>query len=269
MGILCFGIYPNTFTSDYQTKYSGRFVTRRAVVKVSFPRINTQVPGKLILSLLNFPIALMKLVLRTTLGKALTIIVVLVVIGTGSYFGYRNWQSKQWKMAIDSYRRADYSKAGEYLEKAPMPTGIDDLRIYGQTMFAIGKYDKAEDAYEKVKAQQNDPNVRLLLGNIANEKKEYDKAIGIYEGLIGTNPNYIQAYLNLAVLYQMQGKKDQAVEVAERGIKANSGSTSLYNLLLNITFDDKGSESHKLAVEKLKELDPQNPLLLQADKQQP
>jgi tetratricopeptide (TPR) repeat protein len=76
-----------------------------------------------------------------------------------------------------------------------------------------------------------------------------------------TDKTYVQAYVNLATLHRMQGDKDKAIEVAKKGIEANPSNIVLNELYVSMLLDEKGSEAYKKAVENLRNLDPNDPLL--------
>jgi len=182
-----------------------------------------------------------------------------VIIGSG--ISAKFFYDKKWKDAEENYKKADYQKAAANLKYLPMPSDGARLRIYGQTMMATNQDNKASIAFEKLSDKTEDPFAELMLGNIANQQKEYDKAVEIYEHLTSSNPNYIQAYANLAMVYKIQNRTDKAVATAKRGIDANPNSTILHELMVSLTMENKELPEYKNSIEKLKQLDPNNFLL--------
>lgn len=195
-------------------------------------------------------------------GKYLLLALIILVIGAGSWIYYRASLERKWQAATDSYRRADYDGAAKILKELDMPTkDAERLNIYAQTMLATRQYDKAAPAYSKLYELKKDPFAKLVLGNIYNEQKNYEEAGKIYSELIQANPSYVQAYVNFATMYKMQGNNKQAVAIAAKGVENNPSNTVLLELLVSFTMTDKNSDQYKNAVAKLKEVNPNDPLL--------
>ncbi|MEI6144747.1 MAG: tetratricopeptide repeat protein, partial [Candidatus Berkelbacteria bacterium] len=168
-------------------------------------------------------------------AKYLIIIVLVLVAGFGGFYLYKqNRDSDIWKKAEDHYRRADYTKTATELKKVGMPSSAEKLKIYGQTMFAVKDYSASEKAYLKLYDLNKDVFAKIMVGNIANQQKKYDKAIKSYREVIKNNPNYIAAYSNLAIVYRSMGNNAEAIKVAEDGIKNNPGNTEMYMLLISL-----------------------------------
>lgn len=166
-----------------------------------------------------------------------------------------------WKKAADDYGKADYEAASKLIEDMPIPSDEKRLTMYAQTMLATRQHDKALPAYEKLYAMKKDPAVKIIIGNIYNEQKKYDEAAKTYGSIISSNASFIQAYVNLATLYKLQGKTEDSVRVARQGVEANPNSVTLYELLVSMLLEDKTSAEYKDAVAKLKKLNPSDPLL--------
>ena len=194
---------------------------------------------------------------------ALLLVLVITIIGLKIY---TTDSQKKWTQAKDYYQKADYTHASEILVKMPVPSDPEELKIYGQTMFATNHLDKATTAYEKLYSANQDPNAKLMLGNIANQTKDFAKAEKIYLELIDANPGMVQTYLNLAAMYQMQGNKTKAIDILKKGTTNNSGAVTLYEMIMSVTFDDQKSADFQAAYAKVKELNPNSALLAQVKK---
>lgn len=207
--------------------------------------------------------------LAAVLGKYKIVIVVVVVVLTGLLI----WQHARastndtWKKATDAYRHADYQTAAKLLKNQKAPSDSDRLAIYAQTMLATRQLDKAADAYQKLYDQKKDPNAKLILGNVYNQQKKYDEAAKIYNELIASNPNFAQAYVNLATLYKIQGKNDQAITVSKKAVTNNPTNTVLNELLVSMTMSQPNSSDYKTAVANLQKLNPKDPLLASLSQQ--
>jgi predicted Zn-dependent protease len=85
-----------------------------------------------------------------------------------------------WKRAQDSFAKADYDNAAKAMQGLGIPSDPDRLRVYSQTMLATRQLDQALAGYERLYSAKKDPAVKIIMGNIYNEKKQHDKAIELY-----------------------------------------------------------------------------------------
>lgn len=189
------------------------------------------------------------------------VVIVLVVVGIVAWFANEASVDAAWKRATDDYGRADYASAAKTLNGMAMPSDEKRLTVYAQTMLATRQLDKALPAYKSLYDKRKDPAVKIVIGNIYNEQKKYDEAAKTYRDIISANSAYVQAYVNLSTLYKLQSKDQDAVEVAKQGVKANSNSVILYELLVSMLLEKKDSSDYKEAVAALKKLNPSDPLL--------
>jgi tetratricopeptide (TPR) repeat protein len=142
-----------------------------------------------------------------------------------------------------------------------MPSDNEKLMIYGQAMLSVGEKEKAKKAFNTLYARNKDPFVKMLLGNIYNQDKDYDGAEKTYKEIIADNPNYVQAYVNLATLYRLRNDQVNALKTAQDGIKNNPKSVVLLELVVSLNMDNQQSKEFTDAVKSLKEVDPENKLL--------
>jgi tetratricopeptide (TPR) repeat protein len=191
------------------------------------------------------------------------ILLLLITVGFAALYMQAK-DTTMWKDAQDAYTKADYARSAKLLEGTGIPTDPTRLKIYAESMLATRQYDKALPAYEKLFDVKKDPDVKIKIGNIYNEKKnpEYDRAEKAYQEVIANHPSYVQAYINLSTMYKVQSRTDNAIAAAKKGVKANPTSVSLYELLVAMTMDKKDSTDFKEAVAKLKELNPSDQLLV-------
>jgi tetratricopeptide (TPR) repeat protein len=186
---------------------------------------------------------------------------VVVVAAVGFWFLRGEQQKANWQQATDYYRRADYNKAAPILINLPLPDDAEQLRIYGQTMQATNHLDKATEAYTKLYQIKKDPFAKLVLGNIYNQQKKYDQAEKAYKELIDANPTYVQAYVNLATVYRLQGHNDKALETAKTGLRNNPNNVVIAELAFSLAAGDWTSEEFKEAKATLERINPDDPLL--------
>ena len=187
---------------------------------------------------------------------------VIIMLGLLAFLFYRVSINNSWESAIDHHSRSDYDSAYENLKNLSLPH--DDpqkLEVYAQTMLATNHLEEAEEAYSRLYEVKQDPFSKIVLGNVKNEQGDFEAAARIYSELIDANPQYAQAYINLATLHKTQGDLAQAIEVAEQGTTNNPQNVVLHQLLVSLLMTDKESENYQDAVAKLKELNPNDPLL--------
>lgn len=188
-----------------------------------------------------------------------TVLAVLAV-ATGLYL-LKTADVATWARAEDYFTRAEYEKAAKILNNKSMPSEKNRLRVYSQTMLATGSLDKALAGYEKIYSNDKDTSAKLIIGNIHNQKKEYDKAIATYKDLIADNPNAVQAYVNLATVYRLKGDSKEAIAISEKAVTANPQNVTLLELRVSMLLEDQNSDSFRQAVEELRKVNPNDPLL--------
>jgi tetratricopeptide (TPR) repeat protein len=190
------------------------------------------------------------------------VIILIIGITVISFTIYYRHQNTMWKNATDAYRRADYKSAYTLIKGQSIPNDPTELRIYAQTMLATQHLDQALKSYQKLYNVAKDPQTKIIIGNIYNEKHDYDKAVAIYEEIISSDPSFTQAYVNLATVRRIQGNPSKAIEVAKQGFKNNPSNIILSELVVSLTMDDKKSADYIAAIANLKRLNPNDPLLI-------
>ena len=181
--------------------------------------------------------------------------------------GFISWRiivtnnDNAWAKAKDYFAVADYDNAKKQIGSMSVPDDSERLRIYAQTMLATRDLDKSLIAYKKLYDQTKDISVKLFIGNIYNEQKKYDEAIKIYREMITANPSNIQAYVNAATTYKLQGNRSGAIDIASEGVKNNATNVTIHELLVSMLMDDKTSKEYISALADLKTLSPNDPLV--------
>jgi tetratricopeptide (TPR) repeat protein len=189
------------------------------------------------------------------------VVVAVIVVGLIVWRVHVAHVNDTWSKATDYYSRANYDKAAKLLKDVSIPSDPKRLNVYAQTMLATRQLDKALPAYNALYETKKDPSVKLIIGNIYNEQKKYDKAAQIYKEAIAANSGYVQAYVNLSTLYKLQNKSSDAIKTAQQGIAANPKNVVLRELLVSMLLDDKTSPDYTKALADLKKINPNDPLL--------
>jgi tetratricopeptide (TPR) repeat protein len=129
----------------------------------------------------------------------------------------------------DAYTQThDYTKAETAYRKAVDldPSELSHLRGLGQTLLSEEKYPEALSVYQKLADQMpDDADVYLRIAQIYRELRQLDKA---EENLLKArqyNPNSLEVLYNEAMIYESQGRYDDAIRVlsdAVTGVKEQS-----------------------------------------------
>jgi len=135
----------------------------------------------------------------------------------------------------------------------------EQANIYFKEAFKFqndGNYEKAKEYYEKVIALN--PNFYEAYSNLANilaeNFQQYEKAKEYHEKAIEINPDYDKAYNNLGIILQKHYQQyDKAKECYEKAIEKTIDNDAYFNLaiLLQIHFQEykKSKECYEKAIE--------------------
>ncbi|MDD5439012.1 MAG: tetratricopeptide repeat protein [Candidatus Omnitrophica bacterium] len=117
------------------------------------------------------------------------------------------------------------------------------------------KLTEAQGIYEKLSGAEdsNAPVVHFNLGVIYAKLNKVPQAIGEFEKTIVLVPDYIDAYIMLGLLYEMQGNLARAEDVYRKGVGVDPSDERLYGRLAAVLFDsNKAPESCDVYREALK-----------------
>lgn len=195
-----------------------------------------------------------------TVVVPIVVVLALLIGGVGVLQARRN-TDREWQQAVVAYQKGDYAKASELIGDKSMPKDGERLQAYAQTKLATGNVDEALPAYVRLNELNDTPETKNIIGNIYNQKKQYDKAAETYQSVINENKSYIQAYVNLATVKLLQGDKAAAISVAKRAVEANPTNVTVHELLVSMLLDNKNSADYKTAIANLEKLNPEDPLL--------
>lgn len=192
----------------------------------------------------------------------LFLLIAAIVVAGGTFWGVKSiHEDFLWKSAKEHFSKADYEQAEKAIRNLSIPNDEERQKIYAQTMLATGDVDKALTGYQKLYSSNKDTTTYLIIGNIYNQKKDYDKAIEVYKEVITTNPANVQAHVNLATVYVLKQDKAAAARVADEAVKKNPKNVTLLELRVSMHMEDKNSAQYRESVAQLKEVNPEDPLL--------
>lgn len=190
------------------------------------------------------------------------LVILVVAIAAIAFWQVKaNAKEAKWTRASEAFTKADYEQANKELSGLAMPSDAERLRVFAQTKLAVRDLDASLPAYQKLSTETKDPSYQLIVGNIYNEKKQYEDAAKVYREVIAANPNNVQAYVNLSTLYKLQANRSEAMAVAKQGVDVNPSNVTLLELWVSMTMEDKDSDAYKTSIDALKKVNPEDPLL--------
>jgi tetratricopeptide (TPR) repeat protein len=146
-----------------------------------------------------------------------------------------NFNNESIKDAWTNYRVGEafsklkqYEKALPFFEKSiqQKPKEIDFLNKYGECLFQNNRTDEAEKVFNKV-LSLNKKNEKTLtdLGFLNVTKGKLTIAESYYQQALYFNPDYEQAEMNLAALYNLQHQKQKAIVLLKQVLKKNKNNS--------------------------------------------
>lgn len=146
--------------------------------------------------------------------------------------------------AQDQLETGNYEQAELYLEQALQK---EDDATYRASLavvkYRLKKYDQAIEQYgHMIEIKKDEAFAYNGIGNAyrdwavkepAHSMEYQEKAAGAYRDAIAADSQYVAAYSNLALLLYGQGKKEEAVRVANEGIIA-TGSPELAEIKIRL-----------------------------------
>lgn len=126
------------------------------------------------------------------------------------------------RLGKDELRLNELDKAVNAMVRANQinPTDLDNLRNLGTAYLQLGRVDDAEKAF-KVVTVQNAMYAAAWngLGLVAIQRDDADSARRDFEKALEVSPDEVEPLLNLGVLYQKAGNKEQAIRYFELFLK--------------------------------------------------
>jgi tetratricopeptide (TPR) repeat protein len=143
------------------------------------------------------------------------------------------------------------------------PSELSHQRGLGQTLLAEEKYPEALKVYQKLSdLMPDDPDVYLRLAQIYRELHQMDKAEETLVKARQYSPGSLDVMYNEAMLYQAQGRYEDAIRVlseAVTGVKGQSGSLPTRRRSLAVLYQQLGqlyreTQNYQAAVNTYEEL---------------
>jgi predicted AlkP superfamily phosphohydrolase/phosphomutase/Flp pilus assembly protein TadD len=106
---------------------------------------------------------------------------------------------------------------------APGPRSPTGERNIAALHFEAGRYQQAADAYRKLLADDpKDASLHTSLAGALGAMGQYDEAAKHLELAMKLDPLNVEAYHNRAVIFERQGRKEQAIELYRRAVRYNA-----------------------------------------------
>ncbi|HEU0006293.1 MAG TPA: tetratricopeptide repeat protein, partial [Terriglobia bacterium] len=122
------------------------------------------------------------------------------------------------RLGIDYLHLGQFDKAVEALAQASQinPTDLHNLRNLGMAYLQLGRVDDAERVFKAITAQ-NDHYAAAHngLGLVAIQREDAESAGREFERAVEVDPNEVKSLLDLGILHQNTGNKEQALHYLE------------------------------------------------------
>jgi tetratricopeptide (TPR) repeat protein len=136
-------------------------------------------------------------------------------------------------------RRLDAVKTRLDAAVKSMPQNIDVLVLAANTYAIIGDAASAERlARQTIELDANNPAAYSLLGHLYISQRRLDSAIAQFTALAAKRPGQAGTHTVLGMLYQMQGKLDDAKSHYERALATDAEAAIAANNLAGIISDE-------------------------------
>jgi tetratricopeptide (TPR) repeat protein len=149
------------------------------------------------------------------------------------------------------YSEGKYKEAGALYERA-ISLGLKDPQAFVRLAMCYkheGMEDKAQEMFTK--AARKDPKVidaMITTGQRRYENEEYDKAMEIFEFLLGLVPSKDpDVYYNIGLTYRKMKQNDKAIEAFERAVAKRPNFTDALQHLAELYYYKKGDRELGLA----------------------
>lgn len=127
-----------------------------------------------------------------------------------SVLGYTYEQQKDFKKAIDAYRKAI----------ALDRDNLDAIRGLAQNLMNDGQTDAALEQYKVIAdANPEDPQTHLRMAEIYRKQGKFDLALDNLKAAESVVPDSMEVPYNMAVIYQAQGRYDEAAQTLQDLLK--------------------------------------------------
>jgi len=137
-----------------------------------------------------------------------------------SVLGYTYEQEKDYKKAVDAYRKAI----------ALDRDNLDAIRGLAQNLMNDGQTDAALEQYKVIAdANPEDPQTHLRMAEIYRKQGKFDLALENLKAAQSVVPDSMEVPYNMAVIYQAQGRYDEAAQALQDLLKKTEKPDGKYS----------------------------------------
>lgn len=137
-----------------------------------------------------------------------------------SVLGYTYEQQKDYKKAIDAYRKAI----------ALDRDNLDAIRGLAQNLMNDGQTDAALEQYKIIAdANPEDPQTHLRIAEIYRKQGKFDLALDNLKQAQAAVPDSLEVPYNMAAIYQAQGRYDEAAQLLQDLVKKSEKPDGKYS----------------------------------------
>jgi tetratricopeptide (TPR) repeat protein len=140
----------------------------------------------------------------------------------------RIWHEKQLFKHIDqAYADRNFHEAARLCDlqiESDRSHEVELLRMEAQLLIKSGELNAARQVYERILAKNSFSWARVGVAKIRMQEGEFESARQIFQDVINENKFYMDAYDNLATVYQQLGQTDEACNVLEKAAKMSPNS---------------------------------------------
>lgn len=140
--------------------------------------------------------------------------------------------------------------------------------IYAETLLSSGKAKDAEEVVEDILATEGENiDAFLLKAKILRSRKKYDDAIEVYKEIMLIEPEHAQTLFERAETHLQQSKLPWAETFYTRAMRADPKMALAQLGLAKVAKMRKNMTEYKKYLELARQMEPQNPLILQEIKE--
>ena len=138
-----------------------------------------------------------------------------------SALGYTYEQQKQYKQAVDAYRKSTQ------LDR----DNLDAIRGLAQNLMNDGQTDAALEQYKSiVDADPSDAQTYMLMAEIDRRDGKYDQAMDALKKASAIVPDSLEVQYNIAVVNEAQGKYDDAIVILNQLLQKTERDEAEYTV---------------------------------------
>lgn len=173
---------------------------------------------------------------------SLVLVLVLIIVAV---FGKKKYSENQWDKAREAYKLTNYAEVVSLVGKISVPDNQSDKSLLAHSYLAIDDKENALKLFSDLGKVESNVDAKLMEGNILRDLGKTKEAEEKYKEINRINTGYIQAYLNLASMYQASNQLELANDTLTEAIKYNPNAEPVIKYWLSINESQKGSDEYK------------------------